>query len=175
MLLSRITAWLTLAFALCMQGVAHAAPSVKSPAPGSHMMRGKASWYGRAHHGRRTASGRPFNMFALTAAHRTLPFGTRLRVFHEASGRSVDVVIDDRGPYIRGRIIDLSKRAAERLGMLSAGIADVRLERLPLKTWLPPDDAEPVESFRGKSLQNAQHLSARGGVVSEPLDTRLLR
>lgn len=138
-------------------------------------MRGKASWYGRAHHGRRTASGRAFNMFALSAAHKTLPFGTRLRVIHEASGRSVDVVIDDRGPYVRGRIIDLSRRAAERLGIIHAGIADVRLERLPLRSWLPPDAAEPVISFRGKALQDAQNLSVRGAEVAEPLDARLLR
>lgn len=172
MSLSRITAWLTLAFALCVQGIAHAAPGVK---PTGHAMRGKASWYGRAHHGKKTASGRPFNMFALTAAHRSLPFGTRLRVFHEASGRSVDVVIDDRGPYIRGRIIDLSKHAAERLGILHAGIAEVRLERLPLRSWLPPDEAEDAPSFRGKRLQDAQWLSARGGEAQVPNDDALLR
>jgi len=175
MSLSRITAWLTLAFALCVQGLAHAAPGSKASGNGGHVMRGKASWYGRAHHGRKTASGRPFNMFALTAAHKTLPFGTRLRVFHEGSGRTVDVVIDDRGPYVRGRIIDLSRRAAERLGILQAGIADVRLERLPLRSWLPPDDADPVVSFRGKSLQDAQNLSVRGAESMAPQDLRLLR
>lgn len=95
-----------------------------------HALRGLASWYGRAHHGRRTASGVPFNMFSLSAAHRTLPFGTWIRVTHERTGRSVDVVVNDRGPYVGLRILDLSRQAALVLGVLRAGVADVRLEIL---------------------------------------------
>lgn len=112
------------------------AGSIVSIAPESaraqtrHALRGIASWYGRAHHGRRTASGVPFNMHALTAAHRTLPFGTRIRVTSIRSGRSVEVIVNDRGPYLGGRILDLSRQAAARLGTLLAGIADVQLEIL---------------------------------------------
>ena len=86
---------------------------------------GKASWYGPGFHGRRTANGEVFNKNALTAAHRTLPFGTRVRVTHRSTGRSVIVRINDRGPFIHGRVIDLSKASAQAIGM--AGVADVTL------------------------------------------------
>jgi rare lipoprotein A len=76
------------------------------------------------------ASGGKFNPNALTAAHRTLPFGTRVRVKHLASGRSVEVHINDRGPYVAGRIIDLSERAAARLGMTQQGIARISMTAL---------------------------------------------
>lgn len=92
---------------------------------------GNASWYGRFHQGRKTASGDRFNMNALTAAHRTLPLGTEATVTNLENGRSVDVVVNDRGPYKRGRIIDLSRRAAEMLGMKEQGIAKVRVEVVP--------------------------------------------
>lgn len=91
---------------------------------------GTASYYGKAHHGKRTASGERFNQNALTAAHRTLPFGTRVKVTNLDNGRSVVVRINDRGPFGRGRIIDLSKAAAEQLNMLRSGTAPVRLEGL---------------------------------------------
>jgi rare lipoprotein A len=78
---------------------------------------GKASWYGPGFHGRRTASGERFNKHAHTAAHRSLPFGTLVRVTSQRSGRSVIVRINDRGPFIRGRIIDLSKASALALGL----------------------------------------------------------
>lgn len=89
---------------------------------------GKASWYGPGFHGRRTANGEVFNKNALTAAHRTLPFGTRVRVTHRATGRSVIVRINDRGPFIHGRVIDLSKASAQAIGI--AGVADVALSVL---------------------------------------------
>lgn len=89
--------------------------------------RGKASWYGKRFHGRRTASGERFNMYALTAAHPSLPFGTRLRVRHLESGREVEVRINDRGPHVDGRILDLSQAAARALGMLSSGASEVVL------------------------------------------------
>ena len=91
---------------------------------------GKASYYGAKHHGRRTASGERFNQHALTAAHRTLPFGTRVKVTNLNNDRTVVVLINDRGPHTRGRIIDLSRKAAERLGMLRAGVAPVRVESI---------------------------------------------
>lgn len=89
---------------------------------------GVASYYGRRFHGRRTANGERFDMNAMTAAHKTLPFGTRVRVTNPRNGRSVTVRINDRGPFIRGRTIDLSRRAAEQLGMISSGHARVKLD-----------------------------------------------
>ena len=96
-------------------------------AAGREIERGPASWYGDRHHGRRTASGEVFDMNALTAAHKTLPFGTRVRVFNPATGQQVVVRINDRGPFTGGRIIDLSRAAAERIGLIRAGVAPVVL------------------------------------------------
>ncbi len=84
-------------------------------------MEGLASWYGHPYHGRPTADGEIYNMYAMTAAHRTLPFGTWVRVHDLDNGRSVDVRINDRGPFIPGRVIDLSYAAAEALGVVGAG------------------------------------------------------
>jgi rare lipoprotein A len=89
---------------------------------------GLASWYGPGFHGRRTASGTVHTGAALTAAHRSLPFGTRVRVTNLRNGRTVVVVVDDRGPFVRGRVIDLSRAAARRLGMVRDGVVPVRLE-----------------------------------------------
>jgi len=91
---------------------------------------GQASWYGPGFHGRRTASGERFHAGAMTAAHRTLPFGTRVRVTHVGSGRSVVVRINDRGPFHGGRIIDLAAGPAQMLGLKSAGSAYVSLQTL---------------------------------------------
>jgi len=91
-------------------------------------MRGRASWYGPRFHGRRTASGERFNASAYTAAHRSLPFGTKVRVTNLSNGRAVIVRINDRGPYAGGRVIDLSKAAAQAIGMLRSGTAPVRIE-----------------------------------------------
>lgn len=91
--------------------------------------RGIASWYGEKFQGRRTASGERFDMNDLTAAHRTLPFGTRVRVRSVATGREVVVRINDRGPVKRSRIIDVSRAAAEQLGILRMGLAEVELLR----------------------------------------------
>ncbi len=91
---------------------------------------GLASWYGPGFHGRRTASGKRFDMAALTAAHRSLPFGSRVRVTNLANGRSVVVRINDRGPYVKPRIIDLSRAAARELDFLEDGITRVRIDLL---------------------------------------------
>jgi rare lipoprotein A len=88
---------------------------------------GVASYYGGRFHGRLTASGARFDANGLTAAHRSLPFGTRVRVTHLATGRSVDVRITDRGPFVGGRIIDLSQGAAGVIGMHRQGVARVRV------------------------------------------------
>jgi rare lipoprotein A len=89
---------------------------------------GRASWYGGKHHGGPTASGERFNKNAMTAAHRSLRMNTRVRVTNKRNGRSVIVRINDRGPYGKGRIIDLSEAAARKLGMIDAGVVPVTLE-----------------------------------------------
>lgn len=89
---------------------------------------GKASFYADKFEGTPTASGEKYRHSKLTAAHRTLPFGTRVKVTHITNQNSVEVVINDRGPYVEGRIIDLSKSAAEQLGFIHQGLADVKVE-----------------------------------------------
>jgi rare lipoprotein A len=91
---------------------------------------GKASWYGPGFHGKPTASGEVFDQALMTAAHKTLPLGSRAKVINLANGNSVEVKINDRGPHIDGRIIDLSRAAAGALGILVAGVAQVQVEVL---------------------------------------------
>ena len=99
-----------------------------TPRPSGGAQTGIASWYGGKHHGGPTASGERFNKNSLTAAHRTLKMGTRVRVTRKKNSRSVVVRINDRGPYSKGRIIDLSEAAARELDMIGDGIAQVRVE-----------------------------------------------
>lgn len=94
---------------------------------GGDALVGVASWYGGRFNGRRTANGETYDMNALTAAHRTLPFGTIVDVTNLENGKTVRLRINDRGPFVRGRIIDTSRRAAEELGFLIDGTARVRL------------------------------------------------
>jgi rare lipoprotein A len=89
---------------------------------------GVASWYGPGFHGRRTASGEVYDQDALTAAHRSLPFGTRVRVTNLENGRAVEVRINDRGPFVGGRVIDVSRAAARVIGLIGPGVARVRLD-----------------------------------------------
>jgi rare lipoprotein A len=116
-----------LAVILACQGCVSASP----PRAELTTQTGRASWYGEPHHGRPTASGERFDMHALTAAHRTLPFGTRLRVVNLDNDRVVVVRINDRGPNVSGRILDLSYAAARALGAVGPGIVPVRLTVLP--------------------------------------------
>jgi rare lipoprotein A len=99
------------------------------PREGGLLAEGMASFYGESFRGRQTASGERFDPDALTAAHRTLPFGTCLRVENAENGRTVTVRVNDRGPYARGRILDLSEAAARLLDLLHQGVARVRLYR----------------------------------------------
>ena len=92
--------------------------------------RGKASWYGPGFHGRLTANGERYNQYAMTAAHKSLPFGTRVKVTNLNNNLSVVVRINDRGPFIRGRVIDVSAAAAQNLGMMHHGVVPVRLQIL---------------------------------------------
>jgi Lytic transglycolase len=118
------TLWLIVASGLMVLGVLSCA---QEP---THTLRGVASWYGYPHHGRMTASGRRFDMYELTAAHRTLPLGARVRVTNLLNGRSVVVTITDRGPFVKKRVIDLSYAAARQIDLLGPGTAPVQLEVL---------------------------------------------
>ena len=97
-----------------------------APAPGTRIV-GLASWYGQKHQGRATASGEAFDMNKLTAAHRTMPFGTRLRVTSVETGRSVVVRVNDRGPWANDRVLDVSLAAAKTLGMVGDGVTRVEI------------------------------------------------
>jgi len=105
--------------------------SLPPPQPSVAVVTGQASWYGQAHHGLLTASGERYDMNALTAAHRSLPFGTRLRVTNLNNGEAVEVRINDRGPTVPGRILDLSYAAARKLRAVGAGVIPVSYMVLP--------------------------------------------
>lgn len=126
------------------------APTVVAPAPAPppeprlYSEEGRASWYGINHHGKKTASGQPFDKNALTAAHRTLPLDTRLRVTNLENGRSVEVVVNDRGPFVDGRLIDVSEAAARALGFAKDGVARVRVEELPNAPLTDKRQARPA-------------------------------
>lgn len=87
---------------------------------------GNASWYGGQFHGKKMANGQVFNENRLTVAHKTLPFGTKLEITCTKTGKSVQAVVKDRGPYVHGRVLDLSKEAARQLGMLERGVTQVK-------------------------------------------------
>lgn len=91
---------------------------------------GLASWYGKDFHGRKTANGEIYDMYGMTAAHKLLPFGTRLKVTNLENGKVINVVVNDRGPFVKDRIIDLTYTGAQRLDMVGPGIARVRIESL---------------------------------------------
>jgi rare lipoprotein A len=114
----------------CASRIGHVPPRAPAPPPAHDVETGMASYYGAKFAGRATASGSTYDPAQLTAAHRSLPFGTRVRVTHLGNGRSVVVEVTDRGPFARGRIIDLSRRAARTLGFIGAGLARVRIEPL---------------------------------------------
>ncbi|SCY53534.1 rare lipoprotein A [Microvirga guangxiensis] len=110
------------AIAILPASMAQAQPKETS---GKVIQNGRASWYGPGFHGRKTASGERFNTNELTAAHRTLPFGTKVRVVNKKTGKSVVVRINDRGPYAHGRVIDLSRASAQAIGITGVGSVTV--------------------------------------------------
>lgn len=95
-----------------------------------HALQGKASWYGGIFHGRTMANGEIFDKYELTAAHKTLPFGTKVLVINRNNQKEVEVEITDRGPYIKGRIIDLSRKAFEEIADLDEGVISVEMKLL---------------------------------------------
>lgn len=92
---------------------------------------GNCSWYGPKFHGKKTASGEKFNMYSLSAAHRTLPFGTKVQVENPKNGKSVVVKVNDRGPYAKKRVLDLSRAAATKIGIITGGTAFLECTVLP--------------------------------------------
>ncbi len=137
--------------------------------------RGTASWYGRKFHGRKTSNGETYDMYGISAAHKTLPFGTVVRVTNLRNGRRLDVRINDRGPFAKGRIIDLSYGAAKKLSLVGPGTAPVEIVALaaPARKGATGGVArqlEPVDLSRGnftfqvgafQNLANAQRLAAK--------------
>ncbi len=117
---------------------------------------GIASWYGHPYHGRRASSGEIYDMEKLTAAHRTLPFGTRVRVLNTENGRAVQVRINDRGPFVEGRIIDLSRAAAREIRMLGPGTAPVQVEVLSLPAQYGSGDYFAVQIGAFRERANAE-------------------
>ena len=181
--LSSRTAWAGSLVALAaLSGCAHkkharhvpppppSAPSV-SPVVGSTET-GIASWYGHPYHGRPAANGEIYDMEKLTAAHRTLPFNTWVRVYDLDNDKTVEVRIIDRGPFIDGRIIDLSHAAARDIDMIGPGIARVRLEIIKAPEGAPAGVfAVQVGAFRDRG--NAERLRAR--MESEYGSARLIQ
>jgi rare lipoprotein A len=139
--------------------------------------RGMASWYGRKFHGRKTANGEIYNMYAMTAAHKTLPFGTYITVHNIKNNRKIDVRINDRGPFARGRILDLSYTGAKKLGIVGPGTAKVEIVALGTiaQPKLPGSTGRsyiPGNYYQGKfavqigafsELKNAQRLKQKLG------------
>lgn len=108
--------------------------------PSGSVQKGLASWYGADFHGKRTSNKEIYNMYSMTAAHKTLPFGTYVKVTNLDNGRSVVVRINDRGPFVKGRIIDLSYAAAKKLGMSSEGVVPVKVK--VLKKYSPKKSSQ---------------------------------
>ncbi len=152
---------LAVALLLGAGGCARAAAPSGPVAPGWRE-EGVASWYGDPFHGRLTASGEIYDMEGMTAAHRTLPFGTRVRVDNLDNGRSVELTVNDRGPFARGRVLDVSRRGAEILGMIGPGTARVRITVREV-----PRDCRDVQVGAFRERENAVALAERlrrGGV-----------
>jgi rare lipoprotein A len=122
---------------------------------------GLASWYGIPYHGRRAADGEIYDMETLVAAHRTMPFNTWVKVTNVANNKAVDVRVIDRGPFVNGRIIDLSKAAARKIDLLGPGTGRVRLEVITAPTDMPADDFYSVQVGAFTAYENARQAKLR--------------
>lgn len=139
---------------------ARRSPQQKIPGIG-HRETGEASWYGEPYHGRRAANGEVYDMEKLTAAHRTFPFDTWLRVVNLSNDKSVVVRITDRGPFVGRRIIDLSRAAAREIEMLQAGVTKVRLEVIARPPSTPSVEAAPsVAPLSGGRTKDQEGVSS---------------
>ena len=161
-----LLAALALGIGGCRKKTAAASPRTSPPtpaAPGSYVEDGLASWYGHPYHGRPTANGETYDMNQMTAAHRTLAFNSWVKVTNLENNRTTRVRINDRGPFIEGRIIDLSRVAADEIAMLGPGTAPVRIEVVEG----PPGSAAParygVQVGAFKIVGNANRLRDKLG------------
>jgi len=141
------------------QPPAPSVPPLPAPVPGVYVEQGIASWYGLPFHGRRAADGEIFDMNKLVAAHRTLPFGSIVRVTNLNNGRQVEVRVIDRGPFVRDRVIDVARAAAIALDMLGTGTAPVRIELLSGPTPAAGDFTVQAGAFSDRA--NAERLRQR--------------
>ena len=144
------------------------AAELAPPKPGT-VEKGEASWYGHPYHGRRTASGERYDMHQLTAAHRTLPFETKVLVTRRDDGRSVEVRINDRGPFIRGRVIDLSFAAARRIGLDVDGVAPVSVEVVGRRR---PSEHEPPSPAVDEPTASVACWWVQVGAFADPGNAR---
>lgn len=133
---------------------------------------GMASWYGVPHHGRRTASGEVFDMNRLTAAHRTLPFGTRVLVINRDTSQSTEVRVNDRGPFVEGRILDVSYAAARLLGIIGPGVIPVRVRIVALPARPAAGDRTytvQIGAFAARGNAEALREAVSGATIVEDL------
>ena len=169
---------LTLADATARPLASGTASAVSAPSSATTVLRGRASWYGAYFQGRRTTSGERYNRFAYTCAHKTLPFGTRLRVTNVKNGKSVVVRVSDRGPYRHQRIIDLSEVAARPLGIVECGAATIVAEIVNAGTPLGPAttpnnlavlfaaDPHPTAAFTTYSVPTAADATEKPALIA---------
>lgn len=137
----------------------HHAATAAPPAPRIQAVEtGLASWYGHPYHGRPAANGEIYDMESFTAAHRTLPFGTRVRVTNLTNQKTVEVRIIDRGPFVDGRIIDLSHIAAQNIDLIGPGVAPVRIEIVSLPAITASDDRYAVQAGAFLDKDRAERL-----------------
>lgn len=158
---SRTALLLPLAAGLLLTACTSTRPPLPEPGIGRPIETGTASWYGGKFHGRRTASGERYDMHAMTAAHPTLPFGTMVEVRNPRNGRSVVVRVNDRGPFAKGRIIDLSYLAAQELALVGPGTGWVELYAAPVLP-IEPHFTVQVAAFVHAEAALDVHRNLRG-------------
>jgi peptidoglycan lytic transglycosylase len=161
----------TLTALVMLAGCARAVMTPPSIPPAAGMEEvGMASWYGAPHHGRRTASGEVFDMHQLTAAHRTLPFGTRLLVTNRDTSQSAQVRVNDRGPFVEGRILDVSYAAGRLLGAVGPGVIPVRVRVLSLPARSSSGDGPftvQIGAYTTRARAEAARDAVTGATIAE--------
>jgi rare lipoprotein A len=141
------------------------------PTAAGFAQEGIASWYGKDFHGRKTSNGEIYDMYAMTAAHKTLPMNVHLRVTNRDNGRSTVVRVNDRGPFVKGRIIDLSYVAAKELGVVGPGTAPVRIEALGYREQAAPGSAV---AYRQPATYDAGQFMVQVGAFTVPENAQRL-
>lgn len=159
-----LTAWrLLFAAVLAAFLFSACAPYQARRKPLDYRATGEASWYGPGFHGRKTANGEKYNQRALTAAHRTLPLGTSVKVTNIENDKTVIVRINDRGPFVHGRIIDLSRGAAEKLGIVGSGTAEVRIDAISV----PVEKTDVTVALASKRSKDGRKILSDSGEMAD--------